>query len=151
MAQVTINSDSYMQADNKHSSLSDIKKLFLIQTKLQMNTVTAILWFSSEYGKLPGLTNMGLQGLIMQNIILSHSRHILFINSYKMTVNVRHFQDITFSDVLPICNVRIMYLSRYVIRFLSAIGCDTKFCRVLTNHSQVNKHLVPYFRVQRIF
>ena len=31
-----------------------------------------------------------------------------------------------------------------VIKFLSAIGCDTKFCPVLTNHSQVNKHLVPY-------
>ena len=39
----------------------------------------------------------------------------------------------------------------YVIKFLSAIGCDTKFCPVLINHSQVNKHLVPYFRVQRIF
>ena len=56
------------------------------------------------------------------------------------------FQDITFSDVLPIRNVHI-----YVIEFLSAIGCDTKFCWVLTNPSQVNKHLVPYFRVRRIF
>ena len=56
------------------------------------------------------------------------------------------FLNITYSDVHSYCNV-----SPYVIKFLSAIGCDTNFCRVLTNHSQVNKRLVPYFRVQRIF
>ena len=48
-------------------------------------------------------------------------------------------------------SVHIYQIYIYVIKFLSAIGCDTKLCRVLTNHSQVNKHLVPYFRVQRIF